>query len=67
MRGGVARYDDNEQALREFVAAQRAEFSFKQRLERMRWEKEVLAPAVERVEKQILEGQKPVLELPDAT
>jgi hypothetical protein len=66
MKGGVANYDEHEQALREYVAARRAEFAFKQRIERMRWERDVLAPAVEEVKQQILEGQAPTLELPDA-
>lgn len=66
MKGGVANYDDHEQALREYVAQQRAQFAFRQRIERMRWEKTVLAPAVADVKQQILEGAVPTLELPDA-
>jgi hypothetical protein len=48
------------------VAARRAEFAFKQRIERMRWEATVLAPAVEQVKQDILAGKAPALELPDA-
>lgn len=67
MRGGVANYDQAEQSLREFVAARRAEFAFKQRVERMRWEASVLAPAVAEVKQEILAGHAPVVELPNAS
>jgi hypothetical protein len=67
MKGGVANYDTAEQAIREYVAARRAEFSFTQRIERMRWEKNVLAPAVDDVKQEILEGRMPKLELPRGT
>jgi len=67
MKGGVADYSDEEQALREYVAARRAEFAFKQRVERMRWEKNVLAPDVANVKADLLEGIVPTLELPDAS
>lgn len=67
MKGGVASYDASEQALREFVAAKRAEFAFRQRIERMRWEKDVLAPAVTDAEQAILAGRTPTLELSSGT
>ena len=65
MKGGVADYSDEEQALREYVAARRAEFAFKQRVERMRWEKNVLAKDVADVKAELLHGEAPTLELPD--
>jgi hypothetical protein len=64
MKGGVANYDEAEQSLREYVASKRAEFAFRQRIERMRWEKDVLAPAVEERKQDILAGLRPTLELP---
>ena len=63
MRGRVYEWSDAEQALREWTAAQRAAFAFKQRIERQRWEREVLAPAQERLVAQINAGQMPRLEL----
>lgn len=65
MRGRVYGWSDAEQALREWTTAQRAAFALKQRVERQRWEAEVLAPAQERVVAQIQEGSAPVLELPE--
>lgn len=65
MRGRVYGWSDPEQALREWTTAQRAAFALKQRIERQRWEAEVLAPAQEQVVQQINDGQAPVLELPE--
>ncbi|HET6568927.1 MAG TPA: hypothetical protein VFG50_13255 [Rhodothermales bacterium] len=58
-------YSEAEQALREWTTAQRAAFALKQRVERQRWEAEVLAPAQERIVAEIQAGQAPVLELPE--
>lgn len=63
MKGGVSRWDDAEQALREFVVARKAEFAFRQRIERLRWEKDVLGPEVDQVKQEILDGQLPQLVL----
>lgn len=65
MRGRVYGYSGVEQALREWTTAQRAAYALRQRVERMRWESEVLAPAQERIVAEIHEGSAPVLELPE--
>lgn len=50
-------------ALRQARAAKVAEFAFKQRLERIEWEENVLLPYLEDLKLQIGAGQMPVLEL----
>lgn len=65
MRGRLYNWSEPEQALREWTTAQRAAFALKQRVERQRWESEVLAPAQARVVQQITNGNAPVLELPE--
>lgn len=65
MRGRVYGYSEAEQALREWSTAQRAAFSLKQRIEKQRWESEILAPAQEALVAEIQRGQMPVLELPE--
>jgi len=65
VKGRVYSYDDAEQALREWTTAQRAAFALKQRIEKQRWESEVLAPAQERIVHEIQAGEAPVLELPE--
>lgn len=65
MKGRVYAYSDAEQALREWTTAQRAAFQLKQRVERQRWEIEVLAPAQEKIVDMIQAGSAPVLELPE--
>jgi hypothetical protein len=58
-------FTDVEQAMREWTTAQRAMFSLRQRIEKQRWESEVLAPAQSAILAQIHEGTAPVLELPE--
>lgn len=65
MKGRVYAYSGAEQALREWTAAQRAVFALRQRVEKQRWESEVLAPAQANIVDQIAEGQAPVLEIPE--
>lgn len=65
MKGRVYAYDATEQSLREWTAAQRAMFSLKQKIEKQRWESEVLAPAQERIVAAIHAGTAPVIELPE--
>lgn len=65
MRGSVRQDSDAERQLREFVALKRAEFAFKQRVERIRWEQESLVPAVRAYEQQLTAGTAEVLELPE--
>lgn len=65
MKGRVYSYDGAEQALREWTTAQRAAFALKQRIEKQRWESEVLAPAQENIVAMIHEGSAPVLQLPE--
>lgn len=65
MRGRTYAFTDTEQALREWKTAQRAAFALKQRIEKQRWESEVLAPAEARIVAEIQEGRAPVLELPE--
>lgn len=65
MRGRTYEWSDAEQALREWTTAQRAAFSLRQRIERQRWEREVLAPAQAELVREITAGQLPVLELPE--
>lgn len=65
MKGRIYSYDEAEQALREWTTAQRAAFALKQRIEKQRWESEVLAPAQERIVAEIQEGTAPRLLLPE--
>lgn len=65
MKGRVYGYSDAEQALREWTTAQRAAFSLKQKIEKQRWEADVLAPAQERIVAEIQRGTSPVIELPE--
>lgn len=65
MRGRIYRFDETEQSLREWTAAQRAAFALRQRVEKQRWENEVLAPAQGEILRLIHEGQAPVLQLPE--
>lgn len=54
-------------SLRQARAAKVAEFAFQQRLERIRWEEEVLIPYLEGLKDQLaLEGIIPVFDNPDA-
>ena len=63
MRGRVYEWSDPEQALREWTTAQRAAYALKQRIERQRWEREVLAPAQEDLVAEITAGRMPRVEL----
>ena len=65
MRGRTYAFTDVEQALREWTTAQRAAFALKQRIEKQRWERDVLAPAQARIVEALQEGQAPVIELPE--
>lgn len=65
MRGRTYPFTDVEQALREWTTAQRAAYALKQRIEKQRWESEVLAPAQSRVLQEISTGKAPILELPE--
>lgn len=65
MRGRTYEWSEPEQALREWTTAQKAAFALRQKVEKQRWESEVLAPAQERIVQQIQEGRAPVLQLPD--
>lgn len=65
MRGRLYEWDDTEQQLREWTTAQKAAFALRQKIERQRWERDVLAPAQARVEAQITAGTATVLELPE--
>ncbi len=55
-----------EQDLAEFKAMKRAEFAFKQRVERLRWERDELQPAVADFVQQLNAGKAEALELPNA-
>ena len=66
MRGRTYAWTDAEQSLREWTTLMRAEFALKQRIERQRWEREVLAPAQEQIVAAIQAGQQPKLELPES-
>lgn len=59
MRGLIHEWDDQEQALREWTTAQRAAFTLKQRVEKQRWERDVLAPAQAKIAAQIGRGVAP--------
>lgn len=50
-------------ALRQARAAKVAEFAFKQRLERIEWEENVLLPYLEDLKLQIGAGELPVFEI----
>lgn len=63
MRGRVYEWSDPEQALREWTTAQRAAYALKQRIEKQRWEREVLAPAQEDLVAGITAGVMPRVEL----
>ena len=67
MKGAVGEFTEQEQRLREFIAMKRAEFAFRQRVERLRWEQETLVPATKAYEAALQRGEAPVLELPDAS
>lgn len=67
MKGEPSQYNEQEQQLREFVAVRRAEFALRQKIEKQRWERDVLAPAVTEFKAQITAGTATVLELPDAS
>jgi hypothetical protein len=56
-----------EQQLAEYKAMLRAEFAFRQKVERLRWERDTLAPAVAEYTAQLNAGTAKALELPDAT
>lgn len=65
MRGRVYGWSESEQELREWTAAARAAFALRQRIERQRWERDVLAPAQAELVNQITAGSSPgPLELP---
>lgn len=66
MRGRVYDWSEPEQALREWTTAQRAAFTLRQRIEKQRWERDVLAPAQAKIVAEIQAGQMPLLELPSA-
>lgn len=63
MKGGVSEYTEQEQAIREFTAMRRAEFSFRQKIEKQRWERDELVPAVKNYQDQLNRGTAPSLEL----
>ncbi len=63
MRGNMDPRSEQEQRLAEYKAMLRAEFAFKQRVERLRWERETLGPAVQKYAHDLLEGVAPALEL----
>lgn len=65
MKGRIYTYSRGEQALREWTTAQRAAFALKQRVEKQRWESEVLAPAQAQIVREIQAGDAPLLELPE--
>lgn len=65
MRGQMDTRTDAEQQLAEFKAMKRAEFAFKQRVERLRWERDELAPAVQKFTRQLTAGTAEALELPE--
>lgn len=65
MRGRVYDWSAAEQSLREWTTAQKALFALRQRVERQRWESEVLAPAQQRIVDQITAGGTVTLELPE--
>jgi hypothetical protein len=65
VRGRTYPFTDVEQALREWTTAQRAAYALKQRIEKQRWESEVLAPAQATILEEIQLGTAPVLELPE--
>ena len=67
MKGGVGEFTEQEQRLREFIALKRAEFAFKQRIERQRWEQDTLVPEAQKYERQLQAGTAQALELPDGS
>jgi len=68
MKGGVSEYTPQEQSFREWVAAQKAEFAFKQKIEKQRWEQDILLPRIAEYQAALAAGESvPVLELPDAS
>lgn len=67
MKGGAAEYTTEEQAIREFTTLKRAEYAFKQKIEKQRWEQRVLVPAVKAYQDKLTEGTAPNLELADAS
>ena len=64
MRGRVYGWSDAEQDLREWTTAARAAFALRQRIERQRWERDGLAPAQEKLVRQLNDGVSVTLELP---
>lgn len=64
MRGRVYGWSEAEQDLREWTTAARAAFALRQRIERQRWERDVLAPAQEKLVRQLNDGVSVTLELP---
>ena len=64
MRGRVYGWSDAEQDLREWTTAARAAFALRQRIERQRWERDVLAPAQAKLVDQLNAGVSVALELP---
>jgi hypothetical protein len=67
MKTGVSKYTKQEQELREVLTAKRAEFTFRQKVERQRWEQEVLAPFAAECEKRLARGESIRLELSDGS
>ena len=65
MRGRVYDWSEPEQALREWTAAQRAAFALKQRIEKQRWERDVLAPAQAKIVAEIQQGIMPRITVPE--
>lgn len=55
--------DEAKTALRKARAAKVAEFTFRQRIERIEWEEEFLVPYLEDLKLQIGAGEMPVIEL----
>lgn len=64
MRGRVYSWTDAEQGVREWTTAARAAFALRQRIERQRWERDVLAPAQAKIVTRITAGSSVTLELP---
>ncbi len=63
MKGYVGEFTPEEQKLREFVAVKRAEYALQQRIDKQRWEQEVLVPAVKDYQRQLKRGKSKRAEL----
>ena len=65
IKGGIGDYGKEGQSLREYVAHRKAQYAFRAKIEKQRWEQEVLLPEVEAVKLRLLAGESVDLELPD--